>query len=74
MRADARLLGATLRAGGTLRHSLEVLPQAYLVVASGRIAVDGEPVDALDGVAISGASAFDITAFEDSELVLVEAG
>lgn len=72
--ADARLLGATLPAGAGLRHSLEVLPQAYLVVASGRIAIDGEPVGALDGVAISGAAAFDITAFEDSELVLVEAG
>lgn len=74
IRADARLLGATLPAGGALRHSLDVLPHAYLVVASGRIAIDGEPIDALDGVAISGASAFDVTAFEDSELVLVEAG
>ena len=46
----------------------------YLVVASGRIEIDGEPMGPLDGVAISGAAAIEISASEDSELVLVEAG
>lgn len=74
IRADARVLGATLAAGTRIRHPLDMLPHAYLVAAAGRIEIDGEPMGPLDGVAISGASAIDITVFEDSELVLVEAG
>jgi len=74
IRAEARVLGASLQAGAALRQPLDALPHAYLVLASGRIAIDGEPMGPLDGVAISGASAVDINAFEDSELVLVEAG
>lgn len=74
IRADARVLGATLRAGTTLRHPLAALPHAYLVVASGHIEIDGEPMGPLDGVAISAATAIDLSASQDSELVLVEAG
>ena len=74
IRANARLLGATLKAGEQLRQPLRALPHAYLVVASGRIQIDGEPMGPLDGVAISDAAAIDLSAFEDSELVLVEAG
>ena len=74
IRANARLLGATLKAGEQLRQPLDALPHAYLVVASGRIQVNGEPMGPLDGVAISDAAAIDLSAFEDSELVLVEAG
>jgi len=74
IRANARLLGATLKAGEQLRQPLHALPHAYLVVASGRIQINGEPMGPLDGVAISDATAIDLSAFEDSELVLVEAG
>lgn len=74
IRANARLLGATLKAGEQIRQPLDALPHAYLVLASGRIAIDGEPMGPLDGVAISAATAIDLSAFEDSELVLVEAG
>ncbi|HWY23587.1 MAG TPA: pirin family protein [Nevskia sp.] len=74
IRANARLLGATLKAGERVRQPLHSLAQAYLVVASGRIEIDGEPMGPLDGVAISDAAAIDLSAFEDSELVLVEAG
>ena len=74
IRAHARVLGATLRAGTKVRKPLDFLPHAYLVVASGRIEIDGEPMGPLDGVAISKTPAIDISASQDSELVLVEAG
>ncbi|RAR62535.1 hypothetical protein C7401_106212 [Paraburkholderia unamae] len=74
IQADARLLGATLEAGERLRHALPISHRAYLVVASGRIEVNGERMDALDGVAISNTQALEISAIEDSELVMVDAG
>ncbi len=74
IRADARLLGASLRAGAGIRQPLAPSRRAYLVVASGRIEIDGEPMGPLDGTAITHAAAAGITALEDSELVMVETG
>jgi quercetin 2,3-dioxygenase len=74
IRANARLLGTTLKAGESVRHHLAPSGQAYLTVASGRIIVDGDLMGPLDGAAITNASAIDVFALEDSELVLVDAG
>jgi hypothetical protein len=74
IRANARLLGAKLQAGASIRPQLGPSRCAYLVVASGRIEVDGEPMGPLDGVAITNAATAEIAALEDSELVMVEAG
>lgn len=72
MRANARLLGAVLQAGESLRHPLEPSRSAYLVVASGRIELDGEPIGPLDGVAITNVAAMEIMALDNAELVMVE--
>ncbi|RDK08939.1 pirin family protein [Cupriavidus lacunae] len=72
IRANARLLGATLKAGERIRQQLSPSRSAYLVVASGRIEIDGEPMGPLDGAAITNATAAEIMALEDSELVMVE--
>ncbi len=74
IRADARVLGATLKAGEQIRQQLSAGRRAYLVVASGSVAVNGERVGPLDGVAIAHVAAADIAALEDSELVMVDAG
>ncbi|MFL9965577.1 pirin family protein [Paraburkholderia sediminicola] len=74
VRADARVLGAMLKAGDRVRHELSAGRRAYLVVASGRIEVNGEPVGPLDGVAIADVAVAQISALEDSELVMVDAG
>jgi quercetin 2,3-dioxygenase len=74
IRADARLLGATLKAGEIVQHDFSPSRRAYLVVASGRIEVNGEPVGPLDGVAMADVSAAEVSALEDSELVMVDAG
>ena len=73
VRADARVLGAMLKAGDTVRHELGPARRAYLVVASGRIEVNGEAVGPLDGVAITEVAVAQISALEESELVMVDA-
>lgn len=72
IRADARVLGATLKAGDCLTHELGAGRHAYLVPATGRVTVGTTSVSARDGIALS-AGAFTIIADEDSELVLVDA-
>jgi quercetin 2,3-dioxygenase len=74
VRADARVLAATLKAGEHIHHVLASSRSAYLVLASGRVAVNGEPMNAFDGVAITHATNVEIVAFEDSELVMVHTG
>ena len=72
IRADARVLGATLKAGETIDYVVNEGRHAYLVPATGRIAIDGEAFNARDGAAITGGRTVTITADEDAELVLVD--
>lgn len=74
IRANARVLGASLTAGNRIEQQLSSVRQAYLVVSAGRIEVNGEPMGPLDGVAITGVETVRINALEDSELVMVDAG
>ena len=73
IRSDARVLGATVRAGDTVRYALTGDRHAYLVPATGRVRIGAVEVNARDGVATTGVDAIEITAIEDSELVLVDA-
>jgi redox-sensitive bicupin YhaK (pirin superfamily) len=73
IRADARVLGATLKAGESLTHSVGDGRHAYLVPATGAIEIDGERFNARDGAALDGGQTVTITALEDSEIVLVDA-
>jgi redox-sensitive bicupin YhaK (pirin superfamily) len=72
IRADARVLGATLRQRQTIRYPMTTLNKAYLVPSHGRVAVNGHEIEARDGVAVCAESAIEIIALEDAELVLVE--
>ncbi len=72
IRADARVLGATLKAGQSLELSVAADRHAYLVPAVGRVQIDDITANARDGVALSDGY-FTLTAVEDSELVLVDA-
>ena len=71
--ADARVMGASVAAGETISLDLEPDRHAYMVAATGRIAVNGVEVGARDGVAITGETRVEIEAGEDAELVLVDA-
>jgi redox-sensitive bicupin YhaK (pirin superfamily) len=72
IRADARMLGATLKAGESVTHSVAEGRHAYLVPAVGSVEINGETFLARDGAALDGGQIITITALEDSEIVLVD--
>lgn len=70
--SDAKVLGATLKAGQSI--SLDADPSRHLyLVPSGRVKVNGHEAHARDGIAITAENRLEIDAEEDSELVLVDA-
>jgi redox-sensitive bicupin YhaK (pirin superfamily) len=73
IRANARVLGATIPAGQTLRLDLDPARHAYLVPATGVIELDGLRINARDGAAITDQKTLEILAIEDAEVVLVDA-
>ena len=73
IRADARVLAATLKAGESAHYTPHKARHVYLVPAAGKLDVNGINVNARDGLAISDEPQLTITALEDSELVLVDA-
>jgi quercetin 2,3-dioxygenase len=73
IRARARVLGATLKAGETVEYALGERRLGYLVPASGAVEVNGVRIDARDGAAIKDVAVVKITAIEESELVMVDA-
>lgn len=72
IRADARVLGATLKAGERVTLNLAEGRHAYLVPATGRIEIDGQRFDARDGAALTGGTTFTIVAVQDAEIVAVD--
>jgi len=70
--SDARVLGATLKAGESLVYEAQAERHLYLV-PSGRVEVNGTPANKRDGVAITGEDRVEVTALDDCELVLVDA-
>jgi redox-sensitive bicupin YhaK (pirin superfamily) len=70
--ADARILGATLKAGGTLDYRADPDRHLYLV-SSAPVTVNGIAAQARDGIAITGESEVKVTAEDEAELVLVDA-
>lgn len=72
IRADARVLGATLRAGDAATYTLGAGRFAYLVPATGAIEINGVRIDARDGAAIRDEATLQVLALDDAELVLVD--
>jgi len=70
--ADARILGATVKAGESIAIDAEPDRHLYLV-PSGRVRVNGVEANPRDGIAITGESKVEIEAEDDAELVLVDA-
>jgi redox-sensitive bicupin YhaK (pirin superfamily) len=70
--ADARILGATLKPGGSVRYDADPSRHLYLV-PSATVRVNGQVANRRDGVAITGEKQVTIEADSDVELVLVDA-
>jgi quercetin 2,3-dioxygenase len=73
IRADARVMGATVKAGERISLPLDRRRHAYLVPATGAVEVGGVRIDARDGAAITDVESVDIVGLEDAEVVLVDA-
>ena len=73
IRAEARVLGATVKAGETVTYDVSADRHLYLVPATGKVRIGEVEVNARDGAAITGLERIEVTALEDSELVLVDA-
>src|SRR4051812_38638983 len=73
IRTEARVAGATIKAGETVDYELTPDRHAYLVPATGAVEVNGVRLEARDGAAITGESRLTIRALEDAEVVLVDA-
>lgn len=74
IRADARVLGATLLARTTLTHATPAgFRHTYLAPAQGEILVNGQRVAVGDGIAAIDEPQLTITAVKDAEFILVDA-
>ena len=73
IRTDARVAGATLRAGDTVEYELGAGRHAYLVPATGAVEVNGVRLAARDGAAIRDEAVLQVKALEDAEVLLVDA-
>jgi redox-sensitive bicupin YhaK (pirin superfamily) len=73
IRAEARVLGATLKAGDSAEYRLSPDRHAYLVPAVGSVDVNGVRIDTRDGAAIADETVLKVKALEDTEVVLVDA-
>ena len=73
IRADAKVVAATLAAGQSVTYAADPARHLYLVAPLGRITVNGVEAQPRDGVAITGESAVTVEALDDAEVVLVDA-
>ena len=73
IRAQARVLGATVKKGAGISYETTPDRHLYLVPATGHVRIGDVEVNARDGAAITGLDCLTIVALEDSELVLVDA-
>ncbi|MXO59534.1 hypothetical protein GRI89_08265 [Altererythrobacter salegens] len=73
IRADAKILAATVKAGETVTYEAAPWRHQYLVAVGGRIRINGAEANPRDGIAITGEEALIVEAIEDCELVMVDA-
>jgi redox-sensitive bicupin YhaK (pirin superfamily) len=72
IRANARVLGATLKGGEIAEYRLGANRRAYLVPAKGAVEVNGVRLEPRDGAAIEDERVLTVTALDDAEIVLVD--
>ncbi len=72
LRQDAKVLGATIKAGQPLSYQINQGRFGYLVIAHGSAKLNGQTLTARDGVAIIGDEHVEIVGLEEAEIVLVD--
>ena len=72
IRAEARVIGATVKKGESLEYTLGAKRHGYLVPAAGSVEVNGVRAGPRDGVAIKKEEKLTVKALEDAEIILVD--
>lgn len=72
IRADAKVIAATLAAGTSAIYPADPARHQYLVAPTGKIRVNAVEAQPRDGIAITGETDIMVEAIEDAELVLVD--
>jgi redox-sensitive bicupin YhaK (pirin superfamily) len=72
IRADARVLGATLLAGATIEYELGTHRQAYLAPTRGTVMLNGQTLQVGDGIAIWNEEKLTISTDVGGELIFVD--
>lgn len=73
IRADAKVLAATLPAGHTIEYRSEPDRHQYLVAPTGTVLINGQRAEPRDGAAITGETLIRVEALGDAEIVMVDA-
>ncbi|QEY24836.1 pirin family protein [Neisseria animalis] len=73
IRTNARVVGATLKAGDTAEYRFaDGSRYGYLVPAEGDVEINGIRIEKGDGAAIHGETLISVTALSDAEIVMVD--
>ncbi|MFM5906181.1 MAG: pirin family protein [Novosphingobium sp.] len=73
IRADARVMAATLLAGSVIDQTVNPSRHQYLVAPVGRLRINGIEAQPRDGIAVTGETTIRIEAIDDLEIVMVDA-
>jgi len=69
---DAAIFAGVIQSGKSFTYELEPQRHCYMVPAKGSIRINGETARARDGIYIKNESEIEITALDDSEIVLAD--
>ena len=72
IRQDNELYATVLGAGESVRHELKPQRHAYVQVARGSVKLNGTPLKAGDGAAISAEKAVELTGVDNAEVLLFD--
>ncbi|RIJ33147.1 pirin family protein [Henriciella mobilis] len=72
IRQNAKVLGATLKAGETLDYQVSEGRFGYFVLAAGEVELNGEVLKARDGAAVTGPESLQFKSLKDAEIVFVD--
>ena len=72
IRQNAKVLGATVKAGEELTYDVRQGRFGYFVLADGEVELNGETLKARDGAAVTGAETLVFKGIKDAEIVFVD--
>ena len=72
IRQDNKLYATVLAPGESVEHALKPARHAYVQVARGSVTLNGEPLEAGDGAAISAEKSLQLTGVNDAEVLLFD--